>query len=173
MKLTLVKSKYEPVILGALNGLLIGFIVNLATSQYESYMRGLLDEEFYRKWGVDAPTMVAPPHDLVRTTLAFAVIFAFSSFIVYRIAPSFRKKPTSLWLIIGLLSITTWNVVVLSIFSLDKFFSGSPGFLERLTSFETFLYGPTSFLVVISFNLLYGLAVKLISKVVQHQVVTT
>lgn len=153
---------YQIFILGVVNGMLVSFLFYWLRVRYiHNYLRQV--EETFEKWDADAPIIFLPRPNIVSNILIFFVFFSISSLIVYRLFKKFRNNPIILWTIIGLVSITTWNVFLLAGSWLDHLITGHSVELDRFASFNEFYFGPSSFIVVLCFNLLYGATLRLIS----------
>ena len=159
MKPLFYHSSYQ-ILCGAINGALVGILMYWLRIQYiaSSLMQS---EETFERWGGNSPIAFLPRPNLISKTFAFAVLFSVSSFLGVRFFKKLRRNVFLLWPVIGLAAITAWTLFLLIGLGLEYLITGHAE-AARFASFNEFYFGPSSFIVVLSFNLMYGCIIRLL-----------
>src|SRR5205085_6946101 len=120
----------------------------------------------FEKFDASPPSVYLPLPNLVSKAIAFAILFSISSLVVSRYVARTRKNTLFLWTMIGMVAICVWNLIALAFVFLGYLITGRSDELNRFTSFKEFYLGPSSIIIVLCFNILYGCILKLISALV-------
>jgi hypothetical protein len=151
--------KYQVGILGALNGFLFSCVLIFYIKQYGRYLewRNIEDADTL---GESPPLLVTHNPKVIAVSLFLIVIFAGVSLLVYQFSQKLRTKPVIFWIVTGVISILVWNLFLICGNALGELSAGRSISLDRVVTVAKFLEGPTSLVIVLLLNCLFGSAVR-------------
>ncbi len=172
MRVSRTQSWWRVCLLGAINGVLFGAIIELLREWYFAYEWRLMVKEF-EQFGDDPPLTGDPLHWWAIPVLS-TVAFAISSFLIHKFGANYLKFPLLLWQVIGVMAVTALNTFFRAVIWLDglpsdqkaisndiKSLMSGMSFSEIITSRSIFRDFFVCLAIVTVMNLIYGTVIQL------------
>lgn len=149
-------------LLGALNGSVYCIAIYLVI-EVQSRLAFQRELQEASSLGIP-PGLVADAHPQWAVVLpCTALLFSATSYLARRFW-DYPRDSIRLWQGVGVASIATWNLILLTLFWVEKGYTGRSLGYDVASSYTNPLFGPLSLILIVITNLIFASLLKLLTK---------